>query len=258
MPAVVPFIPLIAAAVGTAGSMYSQNKARQQQGNLTKQEQAMAGQVTPGANQFLQQGQQAIGPALNYYTGVLNNPREATAPEQNRISSLYAGQAANVRNQTPRGGYGPSAAGNLRNQEMGAQANVIQQGRPMAAGALSQLGTNLSSLGYQGYGLGANILGNVFNQGLASREQQYQQGAGLGSGLFNAYQGYLLSKALTGPGNSNTGSTNTGGFIPGSFSGQGSANNSPSTNPFGQFSSGQSGLYGGNSLPNSGSPGSHP
>ena len=256
MPAVIPFIPLIAAAVGTAGSMYSQNKARQQQSNLTKQQQALAGQIAPGANNFLQQGQQAIGPALNYYTGVLNNPREATAPEQNRISSLYAGQAANVRNQTPRGGYGPSAAGNLRNQEMGAQEGVIQQGRPMAAGALSQMGTNLSSLGYQGYGLGANILGNVFNQGLASREQQFNQGSQLGSGLFNAYQGYLLSRSLQNPGTSSD--TSQGGFIPGSFSGQGSPSGNTSTNPFGQFGSGQSGLYGGNSLPNSGAPGSHP
>lgn len=254
MPAVIPFIPLIAAAVGTGGALYASNKANQQAKNQQKQQQALANQAQQSSQGFMQQGQQALGPALNYYTGMLNNPREATAPEQNRISSLYAGQAANVRNQSPRGGYGPSAAGNLRNQQNAAQEGVIQQGRPAAASALSNLGMGLSGLGYQGSGQSAGILGNVFNQGLASREQQFNQGSQLGSGLFNAYQGYLLSRSLNGPGNSQP-STGNSGFIPGSFSGQGGAT-TPGT--FGQFNSGQSSLYGGSSLPNSGSPGGHP
>jgi hypothetical protein len=260
MPAVIPFIPLIAAAVGVGGAAYSANKARQQQSDAMKKQAAYAGQITPGANQFLQQGQGAIGQGLNYYASMLNNPRESTAPEQNRISSMYAGQANNVRNQYPRGGFGPAAAGNLRNQERSSQESVIQNGRPMAAGALSNLGMGAAGLGYQGYGLGSGILGNVFNQGLAAREQQFNQGSQLGSGLFNAYQGYLLSRSLTGPGNSGAGSPDTGGFIPGSFSGQGYAgggSGSSNTSGFGQFGSGQASLYGGNTLPNSGSSG-HP
>lgn len=257
MPAVIPFIPLIAAAVGTGGAMYSANKQRQQQSNLLKQQQSYANKITPGADSFLQQGQGAIGQGLNYYSSMLNNPREATAPEQNRISSMYAGQAANVRNQYPRGGFGPAAAGNLRTQERGAQENVIQQGRPMAAGALSNLGMGAAGLGYQGYGMGSGILGNVFNQGLAAREQQFSQGSQLGSGLFNAYQGYLLSRAVPQPGGgSASGSGGNSGFIPGSFSGMGSPSSNTSNNStFGQFGSGQAGLYGGNNLPNSGTSG---
>lgn len=258
MPAVIPFIPLIAAAVGTGGAMYAANKSKQAQSDAMKKQAALAGQITPGAGNFLQQGSGAIGQGLNYYASMLNNPREATAPEQNRISSMYAGQAANVRNQYPRGGYGLSAAGNLRNQEHAAQEGVIQQGRPMAAQALSNLGMGTAGLGYQGMGLGSGVLGNVFNRGLASREQQFNQGSQLGSGLFNAYQGYLLSRSLSGPGSSqSSGNTDQGGFIPGSFSGAGTPSGN-SQNTFGQFGSGQASLYGGNTLPNSGASGGHP
>lgn len=252
MPAVIPFIPLIAAAVGTGGAMYSANKSRQQQKDQLKAQSALAGQVTPGATDFLHQGQGAIGQGLNYYSSMLNDPRSASAPEQNRISSMYAGQAANVRNQYPRGGYGLSAATNLRGQERAAQEGVIQQGRPMAAQGLSNLGMGAAGLGYQGMGLGANILGNVFNQGLASREQQFSQGSQLGSGLFNAYQGYLLTRATQNPGTQQSTLPNGGTpswVTPGTMTpGTGGAS-TPST---GQS---QGNLYSGNTLPNSGNSG---
>jgi hypothetical protein len=247
MAPIIPFIPLIAAAVGTGASMYSANKQRQQQGNLTKQQQALAGQITPGAGQLLQQGQGAIGQGMNYYSSMLNNPREATAPEQNRISSMYAGQAANVRNQYPRGGFGPAAAAGLRSQEMAAQQAPIQNARPMAAGALSNLGMGAAGLGMQGYGMGAGILGNVFNQGLAAREQQFNQGSQLGGGLFNAYQGYLLSRSLQGPGQQSGGSslpTTSPSWLTPSTMTPGNPTPSPSGGN----------LYSGN-LPNSGQPG---
>jgi hypothetical protein len=92
----------------------------------------------------------------------------------------------------------------------------------MAASALSSMGQGLSGLGMQGYGMGSGILGNVFNQGLAAREQQFNQGSQIGQGLFNAYQAYLFSRA-TGNDNSQTLPTSSGqglyppGYHPGNF-----------------------------------------
>lgn len=192
---VVPFIPLIAAAVGTGGALYAQNKARQQQDDLMKQQKAAAGPSMELGKGFLEQSKEAFSPAMSYYTGLLNNPREATAPEQNRIGTLYQGQANTVRNQYPRGGYGPSAAENMRSQYRAANEGVIQNARPQAAGALANMGGALGQLGFQGYGLGSGILGNVFNQGLAARQMSFNQGAALGQGLYNAYNSYLLNRA---------------------------------------------------------------
>lgn len=242
-------IPAIVAVGSALYGAHQQNKARQKQDDLTKKELANQQEVQGYGKNLLNQGQQGIGPSLNYYTSMLANPRESTAPEQNRISSLYAGQAANVRNQSPRGGYSLGAAESMRGQQRSAQEGVIQQGRPMAASALSNMSMGLSGLGMQGYGMGSGILGNVFNQGLAAREQQFNQGSQIGQGLFNAYQGYLLNRATNTPGGSGTQQlpTSSGqglyapGYQPGNF------------NPGG--TSAPSNLYSGTTLPNSGKSG---
>ncbi len=193
-------VPLVISAASALYSGYQQNKARQKQDEQMKAQTGMQQEITPYAKSFMSQGSQALGPTLSYYTGMLANPREATAPEQNRINGLYAGQATNVRNQFPRGGYGPAAAENLRGQQRAVTENIIQQGRPMAAGALGNLGTSLAGLGLQGYGMGSGMISNVFQQGLAARNQAMQVGQGVGSGLFNAYQSYLLNRSLQQPG----------------------------------------------------------
>jgi len=195
-------VPAVISLVGGIYSAHQANKARQQEGDIMKQQLGLQKETQPWAKQFLGQSGQALGPALSYYTGMLANPREATAPEQNRVSSLYAGSAASAMQNGPRGAYGPAAAEGIRNQHRSALEGIIQQGRPMAANALSGLGSNLAGLGFQGYGLGAGILGNVFNQGLQARNQQFQQGSAVGSGLFNAYNSYLLSQSMRQPGDS--------------------------------------------------------
>jgi len=216
----------MAAAVPIAVALYGayeQHKQGQLQKKLVNQQLSTAEQGQQEGKEFLGQGRQAIAPALSYYTSMLANPREATAPEQNRISNMYAGSVASAQNAGPRGGrFGPSQAANIGQQERQAQENVIQQGRPMAASALSSLGPQLSGLGLQSQGLGAGIYGNIFNQGLAANQQQYQQGAGLGSGLFNIYQAYLLNKATQQPDNSGWyGGMGTGSYNPGYDSWQG-------------------------------------
>jgi hypothetical protein len=188
-------IPAIVSAGSALYGAYSANKARQKQDELNKSQQAIQAQVTPQAKNYMNQSQEAIGPALSYYTNNLNNTREATAPEQNRIGALYAGQAAAARNSAPRGYLGAGAAENVRNQQRQATEGVIQNARPAAAGALATMGGNLGQLGMQGYGLGSGILSNVFNQGLAARQQTYQQGMGMGGSLWNAYQYYMLNRA---------------------------------------------------------------
>ena len=203
-------LPWIISALGTAYSANRANKANQQTGDLYKQQQALAKPAAAAGAQYLNQSQQAMGPSLGYYTSMLANPREATAPEQNRIGGLYAGQTANVRNQFQRGMYGPSAAQSIRDKSNAAQENVIQNARPQAAQSLAGMGANLGSLGMQGYGLGAGILGNVFNQGLAARNQSFNQGSQVGSGLFNAYQSYMMNNAMNN--SNNPGSTSSEGF----------------------------------------------
>ncbi len=207
----------IPALIGAASTVYGAHEAQKQEEKnrgLMGQGQNLYAGVHSAGNQLLGQGQQGIGSGLNYYTGMLTDPRAATAPEQNRISSMFAGQANNVRNMYPRGGFGPSAAMNLRNQEMGARENVVQQGRPMAAQALTGLGTNAASMGLQAYGMGGGMLNNIMNAGLNANQQQYQQGQGLGSGLFNAYQAYQLGQAFNGPGQQGQGGGG-GGFYGG-------------------------------------------
>lgn len=216
---------IIPAVVAAGASMYEAHQQRKQQSQLSRQQLELANQGRQTGQGFINQGQQAIGPALSYYTSMLANPREATAPEQNRISGMYAGSVANALNMGPRGGmFGPSQAANIGQQERQAQQGVIQQGRPMAANALSSLGTQLSGLGLQSQGLGAGIYGNVFNQGLQANQQQYQQGAGLGSALFNAYQMYLLNRA-----------TNTGNTDYGMYGGMGTGSYNPGTDTWQGF-----------------------
>lgn len=202
-------LPAIIGAIGTGYGMYSQNKASQQQKDLIKSQKDIFNRTAPTADQYFQQSQQAIAPTLSYYTGLMSNPREATAPEQNRLGGMYAGQVSNARSQYGRGGFGPAAAENLRGQYRATNESIIQQARPQAAGALGQLGTGLGSLGYQGYGLGAGILGNVFSQGLAARQQEINLGGQLGQGLYNAYNNYLLQRSLQQPGTTTT-TTTTG------------------------------------------------
>lgn len=217
MPAVVPFIPLIAAAVGTGGALYAQNRAGKQQRELLQQQQGVGKETMAQGRQFLGQAQQAFGPALGYYSSILADPRSATAPEQNRIGTLYQGQAQTARNQFQRGGYGPSQAEAVRGQQRAANEEVIQRGRPMAAGALANIGGGLGQLGMQGFGLGSGIMGNVFNQGLMARQQSFNEGSAMGQGLFNAYNQYLMGRATQAPASSNTGGNS--GFITGSISG---------------------------------------
>ena len=232
----------IPAAVGLVGSYLQHRDSKSAANNtnaLASQQLQMAQQAIPQANQFLSQANQALGPSMSYYTSMLANPREATAPEQNRISGLYSGQASTVRNMYPRGGYGPTGAENLRNQQRQATENVIQTGRPMAAQGLANIGTNLAGLGFQGYGLGSGILSNVFQQGLQNRQQQFSQGAALGSGLFNAYNAYLLSRA-TQP---TSGSLPSGGSL--YYGNTGNQVNPSDLTPGSSTSTPSFGLYGG-------------
>lgn len=240
----------IPAAIGAVSAWVGHKDAKSaqnQQNQLMQQQQSIAGQAVPYAQQFMKQAESGIGPSMNYYTSMLANPREATAPEQNRINALYAGQGSTVRNMYPRGGYGPAAAENMRSQQRAATENTIQMGRPMAAQALGNLGANVAGLGFQGFGLGAGVLGNVFNQGLAARQQNFSQGQQMGQGLFNAYQAYLLSRA--------SGSASTPSTLP--TTGMGNLYYGNTGNQFSpsNLTPSSGSLYGGSSIPNSGASG---
>lgn len=240
--------PIVAAVVGVAYSAYAANKQKQQQADLAKKQAALAAPAADAGKQLLGQGQQAISPALNYYTSMMANPREATAPEQNRIAGMYSGSVQNALNQGPRGGaFGPSTAGNIWGQEKAQQGQVIQNARPQAANSLSSMGQGLTSSGMQGLGMGAGIYGSVFNQGLNANNQQYQQGMGAGNSLFNAYQQYLMNQSAQG-------SNQSAGW--GTTAGQASGNAANDvTGSWGNGSTGSGGLYGGTTVPNSGTSG---
>lgn len=215
-------VPAIVSVASALYSGYQQNKARQKQDELMKNEQKIQDQeVHPASKEFLGQSQQAFGPALSYYSSMLNNPREATAPEQNRVNSLYAGSATAARNMHPRGGYGPSTAENVRSQQRQANESIIQNARPMAAGSLANMGGALGQLGMQGYGLGTGILGNVFNQGLQARQQAFQTGQAAGGAFFNAYNQYLMNRA-------NSTTDQSGGGLYGGASGASGTNTNTS------------------------------
>jgi hypothetical protein len=231
MPAVIPFLPLIATAVGVGGSAYLANKNKQTQGDLLKKQQGIAQPATTSGQQLTGMGTSAIGQGLNYYASRMANPAQATAPEQNQVSNLYSGQAANIRNQYGRGGFGPTQAQTTANQSMAVRQGIIQQAPGQAAAGLSGLGTQATSLGYQGQGLGAGIYGNVFQQGLTANQQGYNQMSGAGNALFQAYQQYLLQKAAQPPGQStqNLSTVPVGGNS--SLWGSGNINLPPSSAP---------------------------
>lgn len=212
---VTPFIPMIISALGTGYGIYNSERQNRAQRQQMQQQQGVSRETMDVGRGFLGQSERAFGPALSYYTGLMGNPREATASEQNRIGTLYSGQAQNARNQFPRGGYGVTQAENLRGQQRAANEGVIQQARPMAAGALANMGGGLGQLGMQGFGLGAGIMGNVFNQGMMVRQQGFNEGSAMGQGLFNAYNQYLLNRANTSPSTSNSAGGGMYGSMPG-------------------------------------------
>lgn len=245
-------VPLVASVIATAVAKHESDKAQAQQKQISKQQQDIANQAIPFGKQFMGQAQEALSPTLSYYTSLLSGNRALTqatmAPELNNIAHQYAGRAAATSGLYPRGGATPSAAENVRNQYSSDVNNTLFQARPMAAQALGGLGTNLANLGFQGYGLGSGVLNNVFSQGLAARNQQFQQGSALGGGIFNAYQAYLLNRANNPSGGGNTTTIPTGQDWGSTFGGS-----MPGVQPNSTTST-SGGLYGGN-LPNSGSSG---
>ena len=248
--------PLVISALGAVYAGHEANKQRQLQHDQMKKQEELLKPAAESGKLYTQQAQSAIGPTLNYYTTLLSGNRsamqEAMAPELNSIAKSYAGSAAATRGLYPRGGTSPSAAGNLRYQELGDINNTLYKARPMAANALGSLGTNLAGLGYQGLGLSAGISSNIFNQGMQARQQQFGEGQAAGQGLFNAYQAYLLSRSMSGGG---SGSGGGGGYSgPGLFGAKSPYANSGIFDPQWGGYSGHGTAFGGNSsVPNSGS-----
>jgi hypothetical protein len=235
MPAVVPFIPLIAQGVGLAGGAIAGKKATK--AAMTRSPEEMraltgaqgaadasmgAGKDVLGqskdllgkAGSLTTQGKQWLEQPANYYQTLLSGNRAAmqgaVAPATAQITGNYRGAAQGLSGL--RGASKDAATADLNRQRVSQIAGLstgVQSGAAGALGALGQAGLNaasplygagasLAGTGGQLMGQGGGIYANLLNQGNANRQYGRQEGGQTSAAIGNlaATAGNVLSGVL--------------------------------------------------------------
>jgi hypothetical protein len=190
-------MPIAQVAMAAYGA-YSAKKAGDEQKKQLRRQNAMGNEAAGMGRNFYNQSQQAYGPAMNHYRQLASaNPlavREAIAPEMNAMTDQYRNAYNSARTLHGRGGMSANQASQMPFDLAGKQTNMMYSARNNAAQQLAGMGGQLGGLGFQGFGMGAGIHQNLFQNTLAARQQQYQEGAGAGESLFNAYQNWVQNR----------------------------------------------------------------
>jgi hypothetical protein len=247
----------IAPVIGAVASLYSSYKSNQQQKsaqqlqqNSINQQQDILNQTSPYAKQYMQMGMNSITPAQNYYSSLLSGNRylmqETLAPELNSMAKRYSGSMSAARSLYPRGGMGLAQAAQLPYDYNSQVSNAMFGARRDAAGQMANMGTQLSGLGLNAYGLNANIGNNNLDAAMRLRQIASNQGQQAGQGFFGALQQFQNWYQNYGSNNNNNsnpsslpyGNVNGGTYPPNNwtpYGNPGSSNmggSSPTPNPY--------------------------
>lgn len=172
MPAVVPFIPMIAQGVGAVVGKFAGKKAtdaaqkRSGEEDVSLQGGQQTGQESLGtAGSLMQQGRPMIGHAGNYFQTLLHGNRAAmglaTAAPRAAISDTYRGAARNLTQSGLRGAARDVHAGELNRQRAGQVSSLVTGVQPAAAEALANLGTETTRTAVPLYQNAGNVFTNL-------------------------------------------------------------------------------------------------
>jgi hypothetical protein len=151
-----------------------------------------------GGQTNLQQGQNNIGQAGNYFNTLLGGNRANTTamlqPDINRIQGANQGTLQGVSTLMPRGGGRSGTLFQLPFQQNQQIQSLYGGARSGAAGQLGQLGLGQGGLGANLFGIGTGVLNSansansdMVRAALAMKQRSDQLAGGLGGGIFNLF-----------------------------------------------------------------------
>lgn len=198
---VIPFIPLIAAGIGSASSAYAAHKAGQTNDAVAAQQKPLLDAQTGLAKDTAERGKTLFNTGLplfnsasGYYNSILRGTpktlQQVLSPEIGKINETYRGAESGLERLAP-GGVRDHAAADLSRQRVGQLASLVPTIRPMAAANLGNLATGALSAAS---GQSAQA-GSIYSGLLGLGEQQRQFNVGESSSNGQAY-GRLIADAL--------------------------------------------------------------
>lgn len=155
--------------------------------NLTQQGQTLTGMGMP-----------ALQKSLGYYSTLLGGNRAAmslaTAAPRAAITDTYRGAERNLEYSGVRGAARESAVADLARDKAGNISRLTAGVQPGAAGALADIGSNLTGQGTTAFGNAGNVwsslLGKGFENRKYAREEGEKAGTSIGSLLFDILSGF--------------------------------------------------------------------
>lgn len=195
MPAIA--VPIIAAGIGTAGSIYAANKMAGATKDATAASSQIAQQQLGLANRLLASGMPKVDAASGYYNTLLRGDRsamrQAVAGPTAALTDQYRGAERSLERSGVQGGVRDLAKAELSRDRANsiAQLTTGQQGK--AAASLADLGTNLIAGGGTNLSGAAETAGGVMRSKIGASQFQYgadqQTGAAVGSLIFDILRG---------------------------------------------------------------------
>lgn len=206
MAPIIPFIPHIIGAAGSAvGGWLGGRKSKEEksvesaqaeqagvQTDAMKRAIGLSGEISPMALRTFRRGAGAAGGAVDYWRRILSGKTgasEVLSPEINQIINSYRNARISSRTLNPRGA-GTTELTRRIDEELvpGQISGLLASARPAAARDLGTTGTNLLQSGIGALGTAGQLLG---------------QGAGAGTGLLqygavNRKQGFDFGTQLAG------------------------------------------------------------
>jgi hypothetical protein len=215
MPAVVPFIPLIAQGVGMAGGAIAGRKAQKNAMQRSPEEQAalagqtgVAGAAGSAGQQFLGQAAPWMQQSGNYYSTLLKGNRaaqsQAVAPYAAQLSDVARGEERNLVRSGVQGAARDVAMADIGRRRASGIAGLVTGMQPGAANQLGQLGNQSGQLGSNLTQTAGNLYSNLLGQGFQNRKYAREEGrdtaaavGGMAADLGNVLGGVLGKKAAT-------------------------------------------------------------
>lgn len=197
--------PAIGAGFGIADLIKGPSKAQKAtQGgletNIDTARQTNA-DLTKSSTGLISSGQDKVGTAGNYFTGVLGNRAQALSaadPEISTIMDQFDAAHKAAAELSPRGGGRATLNAQKPYQMSGQIGKLLQASRGNAASILSNLGINEEGLGIQegGQAISALNAGTSAANALGENEAGYQKQKGSEFGAIGSGIGGLLGKLL--------------------------------------------------------------
>jgi hypothetical protein len=187
MPAVIPFIPLIAQGAGMLGGAIAGKKATKAAQQRSPEEmqaltgaQGAADSLGKQGGDFLQQSKPWMQQPANFYQTLLSGNRaamsNAVAAPMAQISQQFRGAERGLDRSGIRGAARDVAAGELGRDRVSKMAGLTTGVQGAAAEGLAGLGTTSAQLGAGMAGQGGSIYANLLNQGATNRQYARQEG----------------------------------------------------------------------------------